>query len=89
MVLFGRLIALVLRLGGGVHNAVLCQYAPWLLITEGPFVHPNHDFVEAAFYIRKEAMDVLGLLGFRVFSTENLQARFCFKIPIVCRFCHR
>ena len=76
MVLLGRLLGLVLRMKGSIPNLGLSEDTIRVLISDGPILHEDRDLVEAAYFVKRGAMDALGILGFRVLSTPTLLARF-------------
>jgi hypothetical protein len=76
MVLLGRLLGLVLRMKGSIPNLGLSEDTIRVLISDGPILHEDRDLVEAAYFVKRGAMDALGVLGFRVLSTPTLLAHF-------------
>jgi hypothetical protein len=70
---FGRLLAIVLRCGG---SAAGLQFPIQLVLWLGHEGLASSMSAEPLFYIKKGARDILGFLGFRVFSTDTLLSRF-------------
>ena len=76
--LFGRLMAVVLRLGGSLVSVQLPVLFVALIISvlpDFPYEVPT-ETVEAAYYIQKGATDVLGVLGFRALTDSRLKDSF-------------
>jgi hypothetical protein len=75
----GRLMGIILRLGGSLAHLEIHNETVMLLADEGEFPIPDavpYGMVEAAFFVRRGAREVLGYLGFSLLQDADLLERF-------------